>query len=95
MAFDPQGPLWMALILLVGVVLVRYSGYAQRIKYGLGLLIASAVFFFLEAVTNMGIWTRAELVYAQGILVVAWNAIAWILVLLSAFFITAKLVKVK
>lgn len=95
MTITPDGPLWMALTILVGIVLLKHSGYANKITRGIGFLVASALFFFLEAATSMGFWTLAKLAYAQEILILLWSVIAWALLLLSAFIVAVKLIKMK
>jgi hypothetical protein len=95
MAITPDGPIWMALTLLVGVVLLKYGGFVEKVRYGLGFLVASALFFFLEGATSMGFWTLGELSSAQAVLVVVWGAVAWVLLLLSAFIVATELTRTR
>lgn len=92
---DPTTSSGIAIFLLVGVVLLKYSGYKDKIAKGLGFAVASAMFFFLAAATDMGFWMMNELAQAQYALGILWQVIAWILLLLAAFMVTGELAKVK
>lgn len=88
-------PLWVATFILVGIVLLKYTGYKDRLGKSLGFAVASVLFMYLSAVTGMGFWNRPELLGAQEALTIIWQVIAWILLLVSAFLAASDLAKVK
>ncbi len=88
-------PLWVATFILVGLVLLKYSGYQEKLKRSLGFAVASVLFMYLGAVTSLGFWNRPELLGAQEALSIIWQVIAWILLLVSAFLAASDLAKVK
>ena len=88
-------PLWVGTFVLVGLVLLKYSGFADRIRRGLGFVVAAVMFWWLTAATSIGFWNRPELVQAQSALGVIWQVIAWILLLVGAFLVASDLAKAK
>ena len=88
-------PLWVATFILVGIVLLKYSGYRDKLNRSLGFAVASVLFMYLSALTGMGFWNRPELLDAQEALTIIWQVIAWILLLVSAFLGASDLAKVK
>ena len=88
-------PLWVATFILVGIVLLKYSGYKDKLSRSLGFAVASVLFMYLGSVTAMGFWNRPELLGAQEALTIIWQVISWILLLVSAFLAASDLAKVK
>lgn len=88
-------PLWIATFILVGIVLLKYSGYKDKLAKSLGFAVASVLFLYLGALTEVGFWGRPELASAQAALVIIWQVIAWILLLVAAFLAASDLAKAK
>ena len=88
-------PLWVGTFVLVGIVLLKYSGYKDKISRGLGFAVAAVMFWWLTAATGIGFWARPELVQAASALGVIWQVIAWILLLVGAFLVASDLAKAK
>ena len=88
-------PLWIATFILVGIVLLKYSGYKDKLNRSLGFAVASVLFLYLTTLTSYGFWSRPELVGAQEALIIIWQVIAWILLLVSAFLAASDLAKAK
>lgn len=88
-------PLWIATFILVGIVLLKYSGYKDKIAKGLGFAVAAVMFMYLDVATGAGFWLLPSLGQAQYALSLIWQVISWILLLVAAFLVTSDLAKVK
>ena len=88
-------PLWVSTFVLVGIVLLKYSGFRDKISRGLGFAVAAVVFWWLTAATSFGLWARPELIEVGAALGIIWQVIAWILLLVGAFLIASDLAKAK
>lgn len=85
----------IALFILVGLVLIKYAGFRDKIATALGFAVASAMFFILDASTKAGFWALAQFAKAQSALGMIFGIIAWILLLVSAVMVTVEMAKVK
>ena len=87
----PHGSIEVALLVLVGLVLLKYAGLTAKIMKGIGFLIGAVFFLFLEAFTSIGFWTMPGLASAQYGLTLIWGVIAWIMFLVGTFMIASDL----
>ena len=95
MEIELANPLWVATFVLVGIVLLKYSGYKEKLSRGLGFVVAAVMFWWLTAATGIGFWTGSGLIQAAQALAVIWQVIAWILLLVGAFLVASDLAKAK
>lgn len=92
---DPSASVELATFILIGIVLLKYSGFKEKIEAGLGFAVAGVMFLYLNAATEVGVWTLGGLASAQYALSLIWQVIAWILLLVAAFFVARDLVQFK
>lgn len=91
MVLGMDGSLGVGISLLIGLALLKYSGYADTVKKELSWIASGAVFLLLSSVvgvaTDLGALSTIVGV-VQSILLV----IAFILVLIGAIFMTVQLI---
>ncbi len=91
----PNPSVELALFILIGLVLLKYSGLLNKIMKGIGFFVAGIFFLFLDAATSIGFWALPSLAQAQYGLGILWEVIAWILFLIGAFLIASDLISTK
>ncbi len=84
---EPTMSMEIALLVLVGLVLLKYSGLLKKIMRGVQFLLVGIFFLFLDVVTGYGFWAMDSLAKAAGYLGMIWQVIAWIMFLLAAVFV--------
>jgi len=85
----------LGIALLIGVVLIKYSGYKERISHPLGFFVAAALFLFLDAATGCECFALGSIAQVQANLGMIWQIIAWILILIGTFMSTIELTRMK
>lgn len=84
---DPAMSMQIALLVLVGLVLMKYSGLLKKVMRGATYLLVGVFFLFLDVATGYGFWAMDSLSKAAGYLGMIWQVIAWIMFLLAAVFV--------
>ena len=78
--------------LLVGLVLLRYSGYLDRVKKAAGFIVAGAMFYFINIAWTAGTFASKVSSSAAGWLTFVWELIAFILIIIGSLWAAAELV---
>ncbi|MFO7872695.1 MAG: hypothetical protein R6U26_03610 [Candidatus Undinarchaeales archaeon] len=84
---EPAMSMEIALLILVGLVLMKYSGLLKKVMRGVSFLLVGIFFLFLDVVTGYGFWAMDSLTKAAEYLGMIWQVIAWIMFLLAAVFV--------
>ena len=88
-----EGAVGVAIGFLVGIALLKYSGYIDHIKKELGYIGSGAMFILLSSVLDV---TRAGEIITQGVvdlIALFFGIIAFILILVGAITMIIDLVR--
>jgi len=91
MVLGLEGSLGVGVGLLIGLALLKYSGYADAVKKELGYIAAGAVFLLLNSVVGEAASAIGALAWLVDIIQIVFVVIAFILVLIGAITMAVQI----
>jgi len=89
--FGLEGTLGVGVGLLLGLALLKYSGYAAGVKKELSYIAAGAMFLLLSAVTGTGLEGVAGFEQAVGYINIIFVVVAFLLTLIGAVLMAVQI----